>query len=46
MFNERFEKIIMILILALAIFILGVQFGIHQGINLQRQEYYEFILAN
>ena len=46
MFDEKIDKIMMIFIIALGIFIVGVQIGIHHGRELQKQEYYEYILAD
>ena len=39
--DDRIEKIMITLLIALGIFILGVQIGIHHGRELQKQEYYE-----
>lgn len=40
--DDRIDKIMITLLIALGIFILGVQIGIHHGRELQKQEYYEF----
>jgi len=39
MLSEKQEKIIQLFIIALLIFIIGVQIGIHHGRELQKQEY-------
>ena len=44
--EEKFDRVLIIGIIALAIFITGVQIGIHQGRKLQKQECYEYINAN
>jgi hypothetical protein len=43
---ESHEKFIYVFLIALAIFIAGVQIGIHQGRELQRQEYYGYITTD
>ena len=43
---ELSNKIFYIFLIALAIFIAGVQLGISHGRELQRQEYYDYITAN
>ena len=40
------NKIFYIFLIVLAIFIAGVQIGIHHGRELQRQEYYEYITTD
>lgn len=40
------NKIFYIFLIALAIFIAGVQIGIHHGRELQRQEYYEYVTTD
>jgi hypothetical protein len=42
---STFEKIYTFLII-LAIFIMGIQVGIFQGKELQRQGYYEYSISN
>ncbi len=42
----RFEKCLYIFLIALSIFIFGVQVGIAHGRDLQRQEYYEHVYTN
>lgn len=42
----KFEKFLYIFLMLLAIFIIGVQVGIAQGKELQRQEYYEYSITN
>ena len=42
----KFEKILYIFLIALFIFIVGVQLGIAHGRDLQRQEYYEYSLSD
>jgi len=44
--EDKVSKIMMIVIIALAIFITGVQIGIAHGRELQRQEYYGYLLAD
>ena len=44
--DEKFDKIMITSLIALGIFITGVQIGIHHGRELQKQEYYEYIHAN
>lgn len=44
--RELPNKIFYIFLIALAIFITGVQIGIAHGRELQRQEYYEYITTN
>ena len=46
MFDEKIDKIMMIFIIALGIFIVGVQIGIHHGRELQKQEFYDYICSN
>lgn len=41
-----YDKILYTFIIALAIFIVGVQVGIAHGKELQRQEYYEYTIAD
>ncbi len=42
----KFEKILYTILVLLAVFILGVQVGIAQGKELQRQDYYEYSITN
>lgn len=44
--GENFDRIMIISLIALGIFITGVQIGIYHGRELQKQEYYEYIHAN
>ena len=46
MFDEKIDKIMMIFIIALGIFIVGVQIGIHHGRELQRQDFNDYICAD
>ena len=43
---ELTNKIFYTFLIALAIFIAGVQIGIAHGRELQRQEYYEYVTTN
>ena len=43
---NRFDNFLYLFIITLFIFIVGVQVGIVRGKELQRQDYYECILAN
>lgn len=42
----KFEKILYTILVLLAVFIFGVQVGITQGKELQRQDYYEYSITN
>ena len=42
----KFEKILYTILVLLAVFIFGVQVGIAQGKELQRQDYYEYSITN
>lgn len=42
----KFEKILYTILVLLAVFIFGVQVGIAQGKELQRQDYYEYSTTN
>lgn len=42
----KFERILHISLIVLAIFVLGVQCGIHQGRKLQMEGYYEQFYSN
>lgn len=42
----KFEKILYTILVLLAVFIFGVQVGIVQGKELQRQDYYEYSITN
>ena len=46
MLDEKTERIMIILLIALGIFVAGVQIGIHHGRELQKQEYYDYILTD
>ena len=47
MIESKFEKILYILLILLAVFIFGVQIGIAHGKELQRQEYsYDYTITN
>ena len=46
MFEDKYEKIFIVLLIILGIFIFGVQIGIHHGRELQMQDYYDQIRAN
>ncbi len=49
MMNEKQEKFFHIILVALAIFLLGVQIGIRQGIKLERERIninYDYEAAN
>ena len=41
-----YDKILYTFIAVLTVFIIGVQVGIAHGKELQRQEYYDYILAD
>jgi cell division protein FtsL len=43
---STFEKIFYTFLIILAIFIMGIQVGIFQGKELQRQGYYEYSISN
>ena len=42
----KFEQILYLFLIALFIFMVGVQVGIAHGRELQRQEYYEYKISN
>lgn len=42
----KFEKILYTILVLLAVFIFGVQVGIAQSKELQRQDYYEYSITN
>jgi len=42
----KFEKYFYIFLIALAVFIAGIQVGIAHGKNLQKQENYEYIFTD
>jgi hypothetical protein len=44
--DDRIDKIIIVALIALGIFILGVQIGIHHGRELQKQDFYDYYTAN
>ena len=44
--SDRTDKILIIFLIILGIFILGVQIGIAHGRELQRQEYYDYTRSN
>ena len=46
MLDEKTERIMIILLIALGIFVAGVQIGIHHGRELQKQEFHDYICTD